>query len=48
VELRAALVRLARQIVRFRLSVHGVCDKGREAIRHFSIIRFVHESGSSS
>lgn len=48
VELRAALIRLARQIVRFRLSVQGVRDNCREAVCRVLTIRFIYASGSSS
>jgi len=46
VELRAALIRLARQILRFRLRVQGVRDNCREAVCRVLTIRFVHASGS--
>jgi hypothetical protein len=48
VELRAALIRLARQILRFRLSVQGVPYNFREAVCRVLTIRFIHASGSSA
>lgn len=48
VELRAALIRLARQILRFRLRVQRIRDDCREAVCRVLTIRFIHASGSSS
>ncbi len=45
-ELRAALIRPARQILSFRLRVQGVRDNCREAICRVLTIRFVHAPGS--
>src|SRR5215468_9423571 len=48
VELRAALIGLARQILRSGLSVQGVGYNRREAACPVPTIRFFHASGSSS
>ena len=48
VELRAALIRLARQILRFRLSVQGVRDNCREAACRVVTIHFIDACDSSS
>ena len=48
VELRPALIRLARQILRFCRRVQGVRDDGREPVRRILPIRFLHASGSLS
>jgi hypothetical protein len=48
VELRAALIRLAREILRFRLRVQGVRYNRTEAVCRVLAIRFIHASGSSS
>ena len=44
VELRAALTRLAREILRFRLRVQGVRDNCRKAVCRILTIRFIHAS----
>jgi hypothetical protein len=47
-ELGAALVGLARQILRLRLSVQRVRNNRKEAASRGMTIRFIHASGSSS
>jgi hypothetical protein len=46
-ELRAALVRLARQILSLRLGVQRVRDNCRQAVCRVLTIRFIHAPGSS-
>ncbi len=47
-ELGAALVGLARQILRLRLSVQRVRNNRKEAASRGMTIRFIHASGSST
>jgi len=46
-ELRSALVRLTRQILRLRLSVQGIGYDRREAVARVLTIHFIHAAGSS-
>jgi len=48
VELRAALIRLARQILRFRRRIQRARDNSRQAVCRILTIRFIHAFGSSS